>query len=106
MFCDKLCKTDADCLAGAKCTDEKLCEGFPVFSCSHVKDCPLADGHLGARCRADDACKNPCKPGLFQSKSGDCAKPCKADADCPEGRCEEGFCGPTCPAKACPYLWE
>jgi hypothetical protein len=105
MFCEHVCKSDADCY-GAKCTEEMLCEGFPVFPCRNVLDCELSDGHVGARCAKTDPCVNPCKPGLFQSANGDCAKPCKSAADCPGGTCDAGFCGPTCPSTACPYPWD
>ncbi len=104
-FCEKPCKADHDC-PGGTCSEEGLCDSFPVFSCSHVRDCALDDGHVGAQCKKSDPCVNPCKTGLFQNKAGDCAKPCASNADCPKGTCDAGFCGPTCPGKGCPYPWD
>jgi hypothetical protein len=105
LYCDHLCKSDDEC-KGGKCTDEGLCEGFPVFGCSHVLDCQLPDGHLGAQCKKSDPCVNPCKPGLYQAENGDCAKPCTAAGDCPAGECSRGYCRPTCPSEKCPYRWD
>ena len=101
-FCEHACKVDRDC-PGGSCTEEGICDAFPEFECTHLRDCPLADGHTGAQCKKSDPCINPCKPGLFQAKSGDCAKPCTTNADCPGGHCDDGFCGPT---NAQPYPWE
>lgn len=104
-FCEHPCKVDHDC-PGGTCSEEGLCDSFPVFSCSHVRDCALPDGHTGAQCKKSEPCVNPCKVGLFQTKTGECAKPCASNTDCPGGTCMEGFCGPFCPSKGCPYPWE
>lgn len=103
--CAKLCKTNADC--GKDPCVKGVCDRWPKHPCKDPKDnCTTAEGEMGFRCGPSDKCLSMCKRGLVVYGGTHCAKPCKADAECPGGSCAEGVCVPLCPSEGCPYRWE
>jgi hypothetical protein len=104
-YCTKVCKKDSDCGAD-KCSPQGVCDRWPPeLKCQSPEFCDEG-GVTGHRCSPRDKCVSPCKRGLVLTGGTHCAKPCKADGECPGGWCEEGVCIPLCPSEGCPYRWE
>lgn len=105
-YCARRCRTAADC-GGDPCTAEGVCDRWPREkpTCDAPEFCELSGGRgMGVRC-GSGPCVPSCKKGLVLTGGTHCAKPCKSNADCPGGECDE-VCGPLCPSEGCPYRWE
>lgn len=134
-LCRQNCDTKGECAVG-KCLEGR-CEQFRRLGCvapnlpscnlegdpengtcvkgQCVHFCSVAanDGNLcerpgGGQCR-DGKCEPACDAGLVLVGGTHCAKPCRTQADCPGGTCNNDplgsqVCEPMCPPK-CPYKW-
>jgi hypothetical protein len=112
--CVAKCAADADCnTSGLIGTCRSgVCDRPQTLPCAGNKasaPCKTAEGEDGQRCEASDDCTRSdfiCPSGRIMYGGTHCAKACSKPADCPQGTCEEGICGPLCPSEGCPYFWE